>query len=65
MRPLKVGVYSTSAHSKKMMGRPMADVRNRFNSDTDITAKDRGRKGKNKVGKYSGDVHRHIVKHVR
>jgi hypothetical protein len=58
MRPMKVGVFSESSRNKGL-------GRNRFNGDTDITAKDRGRKGQNKVGKYTGDVHRHIVKHVR
>jgi len=65
MRPMKVGVYSTSSHSKGMMGKSIDHVRDRFDGMTEIQAKDRGRKGKSKTGKYSGDVPRHIVKHVR
>jgi len=65
MRPAKVGVYSTSAHSKGMMGKSIEHVRDRFDGMTEIQAKDRGRKGKSKTGQYSGDVHRGIVKHAR
>lgn len=67
MRALKVGVYSESSRNKRMMGKPMSEVRNRFTGDTDISSLKAGQRGpmKNKVGKYSGDVHKRIVKHVR
>lgn len=60
MRPLKVGVYSTSSHGSGMMGKPMSAVRQRFEGTTAISSQHAGQKGrmKNKVRGYSGDVSR-------